>query len=145
MYFKRIRLAKCLKSCKSWRRILFFVTMVVGMNFNPFHSNLISGSVKSFLDRFFMNFLLSSRREEVGLICFFLRSFLFLRSLPLFRLSPSALVLEHSVNGHVYSSTFLYSTKSCRVLLIELTLSTFFSLFMVYLWICSESLLHFCR
>ena len=46
-----------------------------------------------------MNFSLSSQREEVVLICFFLRSFRFLRSLPLFMLSPSALVLEHSVNG----------------------------------------------
>ena len=75
MYFKRIRLVKSLYSRKSWRRFLFFVTVAVGINFNPFDSNLIWLSVKFALDRFFIYLSLFFEREEVDS---FLRSLHFL-------------------------------------------------------------------
>ena len=86
------------------------------MNFNPFDSNLISVSVKPFVERFLINFSLSSRREEVVLICFFLRSFRFfvfvrffeICVLPLSLFSPSASVLEHSVNRRVLFNFFIF-------------------------------------
>ena len=81
MYFKRILLAKSLKSRKSCCRILFFVTVAVGMNFNPFDSNLVWISVRFVLERFFINLSLFFVRREADrflrsmrflvLICFF--------------------------------------------------------------------------
>ena len=73
MYLRRIRLAKCLKSLKSWRRVLIFVTTGVGINFNPFDSNLISASDKTLLERFLINFSSPSFKEEVCVKDFFLR------------------------------------------------------------------------
>ena len=54
---------------------LFFVTVAVGINFNPLNSNLIWLSVKFALDRLFINLSLLFEREEVDS---FLRSLRFL-------------------------------------------------------------------
>ena len=95
--------------------------MAVGINFNPFDSNLIWLSVKFAFDRFLINLSLFFVREEVDS---FLRSLRFLVFICvfvifdfpflLFFLSVLA-VLEHSVNRHVYFSTSLLFTTSFNV------------------------------
>ena len=83
--------------------MLIFVTTSVGINFNPFDSNLISASDKTLLERFLINFSSPSFKEEVCVKDCFLRSLRFfvlvcsfvMCVLPLFSFSPSALVFQH--------------------------------------------------
>lgn len=129
MYLRRIRLAECLESCKSWRRMLIFVTTGVGINFSPFDSNLISASNKTVLERFLINFSSPSFKEEICIKDFFLRPLrffvlvcFFVYALPLFSFSHSALVWEHSENRPNYFSTSLLVTVSCRFDILDLRL-----------------------
>ena len=66
------------ESRKSWRRFLFFVIVAVGINFNPFDSNLIWLSVKFALDRFFINLSLFFERKEVDSLLRSLRFLVFI-------------------------------------------------------------------
>lgn len=128
MYFKRIRLAKSLKSRKSWCCILFFMTVAVGMNFSPLDSNFFWVSVNLVLERFFMNLLLFFVRDEVdrfprslrflGFICFFV-----IFDCPFLFSLPVLVVLEYSVTRHVYFPTSLLFTTSFSVDSIVGTLS----------------------
>jgi len=78
MYFKRIREVTCVKSCKSWRRISFFATIAVGINFNPFDSNLIWLSVESFFGEVCYRFLVIPFERRGSFIHIFLAHLVFL-------------------------------------------------------------------
>ena len=61
MYWRRIRLANWLKSCKSWRLIRLSFVTGVGINLSPFDTRLIWSFVSSLLERFLICFLFASR------------------------------------------------------------------------------------
>ena len=122
MYFKCIRQAKALTSCKSWHLILFFLTVAFGMNFRPFVNKLAWVSVKLVLlgRVFFIKLLLLFVRELFNDFLHSLHLFVFIcvvvsSDFPVLALSLWVVLTHDSVNRHVYFLAFLLLTAAFSV------------------------------